>query len=379
MKRGNLALVLICMAALLTIMCSLVIAQENTSENNVTLTVENVSVENVSVVPGTEAGEISDEEVAEIEQEVTEAEQELESELVKVPGERGYGWLRFREKLRHAFMLRREAKLRYELKLARRRLAELQWLANHNVSDERLEELINEYNRTLQLINKRLEAMEQRRNMTELRELVDNMTYKHVLVLYRVLERAPPQARKGLERALIASQKHRARLLVRKLKEEGYSEEEIREVLKEVEERRREHLRQMLNASETRGNWTVRRACVPILLEVCNEETGQCKLVPGPCERPKKWVLKRRIARAKLEEWREKKQELAQAKKVAEELKRERARKKQEKNQANKEVSEQSTAETSESANKVGEAKNSGNSEGEGASKKESMPPSPPA
>jgi len=359
-------------------MSCLVIAQENTSENNVTLTIENVTI-----TTGSETN-VTNEEIAEIEQEVSEAEQELESELVKPPFEKGYGWFKFKERLRHAFILRREAKLRYELKLARRRLAELQWLANHNVSDERLEKLINEYNRTLELINKRLEAMEQRRNITELRELVDNMTYKHVLVLYRVLERAPPQARKGLERALIASQKHRARLLVRKLKEEGYSDEEIKEVLKEIEKRRREHIKEILNATKARGNWTVRRVCIPVLLEVCNEETGQCKLVPGPCAKPKKWVLKRKIAKAKLRQWRKRQQKLAQAAKAAEKLKkaRERWKEKQEEAVATQKPENEAT-ETSTVTNETNQTEEAGESQGEttneSQTENESMPPSPPA
>lgn len=98
-----------------------------------------------------------------------------------------------------------EDKARLHLQFAERRLAELnETLAKNQTRyveklkidyDDEINETENEMNRTIGL----------GRNVTALAEHVCNMTYKHILVLQKVLAKAPEPAKIGIERAINAS------------------------------------------------------------------------------------------------------------------------------------------------------------------------------
>jgi hypothetical protein len=111
----------------------------------------------------------------------------------------------FLEKVRLWLTFDPEARARFHAFLAEQRLSEL----NETIRMGKLEyveklkgdyekemnETVSEMNRTFGL----------GRNATALAEHVCNVTYKHVAVLERVLERAPEAAREGIERAVNAS------------------------------------------------------------------------------------------------------------------------------------------------------------------------------
>lgn len=112
---------------------------------------------------------------------------------------------RFVENVKLWFTFDPEAKANFQSFLADERLAELnetiakgqyQYVQGiENDYENNINETGTEMNRTFGL----------GRNATALAEHVCNMTYKHIDVLQRVLERAPESARKGLERAMNAS------------------------------------------------------------------------------------------------------------------------------------------------------------------------------
>lgn len=108
-----------------------------------------------------------------------------------------------------------EAKARFHAYLAEQRLAEMnemvvrgkyQYIYRLREEYEKeLEETENEANKTFGL----------GKNATALLEHVCNVTYKHILVLERVLSKAPEAAREGLERAINASIKGHMKCLER--------------------------------------------------------------------------------------------------------------------------------------------------------------------
>lgn len=114
---------------------------------------------------------------------------------------------RFVENVRLWLTFDSEARARFQAFLAEQRLAELNaTIAKGNFQHvQKLEDdYENDVNETETEMNRTFGLG---KNATSLAEHVCNMTYKHILVLQRVLERAPEPAKKGLERAINASVK----------------------------------------------------------------------------------------------------------------------------------------------------------------------------
>lgn len=98
-----------------------------------------------------------------------------------------------------------EAKAKLHLTFAERRLAELnETLAKNQI--QYVKELSNDYENEINETGKELNATEGLgRNVTDLAEYVSNVTYKHILVLERVLEKVPDQAKPSIEHAINVS------------------------------------------------------------------------------------------------------------------------------------------------------------------------------
>jgi len=114
---------------------------------------------------------------------------------VKILFEKVHVWLTFNS----------EAKTKLTLHYAGERLSELNEtirMGKWQYVEKLKEEYENDINETEVEMNKTFGLG---RNATALAEHVCNMTYKHILVLQVVLEKAPESAKKGLERAINAS------------------------------------------------------------------------------------------------------------------------------------------------------------------------------
>lgn len=111
-----------------------------------------------------------------------------------------YGFKRFFENAQLWFTFDPEAKAKLKYKLAQIRLAEAALMAEKNKTQLALR-AIEEYENGLSETNQDAERLAAiGRNATELRELVGNATYKHVLVLQRVWKKVPEQAKAAIER-----------------------------------------------------------------------------------------------------------------------------------------------------------------------------------
>jgi hypothetical protein len=98
-----------------------------------------------------------------------------------------------------------EAKARLHLQFAERRLAELNEEIAKNQT-QYMKGLYNDYEIEINETGKEVNATKGLgRNVTELAEHVSNATYKHVLVLERVLEKVPDQAKPSIEHAINVS------------------------------------------------------------------------------------------------------------------------------------------------------------------------------
>ncbi len=116
-----------------------------------------------------------------------------------------YGFKRFFENVQVFLTFDPDSKAKLHLQLAETRLAEL------NETLERGENqfaatLSDDYNRSLNASTRILDDQQAiGRNETELGEHVANETFKHILVLQDVLEKAPVEAQEAIERAINAS------------------------------------------------------------------------------------------------------------------------------------------------------------------------------
>jgi len=118
-----------------------------------------------------------------------------------------YGLDRALERIRLMLTLNKEAKIKLRLMLAEERLAEAKVMAEAN-KIKLSEELVKEHEKEIETIENEIKEAEERGiNVTELVELVSNVTYKHVLVLQEVLERVPEQAKPSIEHAISVSLK----------------------------------------------------------------------------------------------------------------------------------------------------------------------------
>jgi len=142
------------------------------------------------------------------------AEEELARPTI-LPDHPLYPFKTFFERVRLWLTFDPEARARFHAYLAEQRLAEL----NEMVKRRRFEyvhRLREEYEREMDEVeNETSKTFGFGRNATALLEHVCNVTYKHIVVLERVLSEAPEAAREGLERAINASIKGHMRCLER--------------------------------------------------------------------------------------------------------------------------------------------------------------------
>ncbi len=150
----------------------------------------------------------SEEEIIEIpEEEIEEIELEVEEEAGIPPDSIIYGLDRAFERISLALTFDRAKKAEKRLKIASERIAELKVMVKKG-KPEFAEKLAKEHNEELEKAENDIEkAKALGKNVTALREHVAEMTYKHVIVLQRVLEKVPEQAKVHIQNAIEKSQK----------------------------------------------------------------------------------------------------------------------------------------------------------------------------
>jgi len=110
------------------------------------------------------------------------------------------------ERIQLMFTFDSEAKARLHLQFAERRLAELNETLIKNQT-QYIEKLNKDYENEMNETEKEMNITEGLgRNVTALAEHVAAVTYKHILVLERVLEKVPDQAKSAIEHAINVSQ-----------------------------------------------------------------------------------------------------------------------------------------------------------------------------
>lgn len=133
-----------------------------------------------------------------------------------------YGLDRAVERIRLALARDRVRKARIRLKIAEERLAELKAMTERG-KPEFAQRLMRDYESEINETEDDIDAERALgRNVTELAEHVSNVTYKHVLVLERVLEKAPEPARIHIEHAMNVSMRGHERAvasILRRLEE----------------------------------------------------------------------------------------------------------------------------------------------------------------
>lgn len=105
-----------------------------------------------------------------------------------------------------------EARTNLELKHAQRRIGEMKHLARVNRT-ELLEKVRVRWQAHLEKAQERVERMVEKRE--EVREHVLEMTSKHLAVLEKVYEKAPEEAKEGLQRAIDNAERYQEVILER--------------------------------------------------------------------------------------------------------------------------------------------------------------------
>lgn len=106
------------------------------------------------------------------------------------------------EKIRGFFIFSEPARLKYQLKIAERRLNEAQVLLQKGKGDA-ASKIIERYQNVSDRINKRMEdAVAKGRDLGEVKDAVIEARSKHIQVLERVLERVPEQAKDAIQKVI---------------------------------------------------------------------------------------------------------------------------------------------------------------------------------
>lgn len=173
--------------------------------------------------------------------ETSEAFEDIQEPLLS-PDSRFYFLRRGQEAIERFFARSEEAKANLELKHAQRRVGEMKHLARVNRKDL-LEKARERWQAHLERAQERAEQMVEKRE--EVRERVLETTSKHLAVLEKVYEKAPEQAKEGLQRAIDNAKRYQGVIL------ERFSPERM-ETLKERIKTRLEHFREKHNLLEER-------------------------------------------------------------------------------------------------------------------------------
>jgi len=149
-------------------------------------------------------------------------ETELEDPGI-LPDHPFYGFKLFTERLRLMFAFSEKAKIQLKLKIAERRLAEAEQMVLMNKTQimQRVMERYQEQLQEMEQIRERLRL----RNITadDVDEWMNRTTNKHIYVLRRVLQQAPPAAVSGLQNALQNAETNREKIrerLMERIEEE---------------------------------------------------------------------------------------------------------------------------------------------------------------
>lgn len=175
------------------------------------------------------------------------------------PDSPSYGLQKFFEKLQLAITANKEKKVQLLLKFAERRLSEAKKLSEENKSAI-VEKLLAEYNINLEQATNEIDRSKKLgRNASLLADHISLATFKHTIVLQKVLERAPESARPAIEHALNVSQKghdRAAAVKIEKLLEEAgknISEQFLSEGIKEKLKKAGEAVKSELDKAEVKA------------------------------------------------------------------------------------------------------------------------------
>jgi hypothetical protein len=139
----------------------------------------------------------------------------------RIPGHLFYGLDRFSERVQLAFTANNIKKGELHLKFADERLAELNKVVEKNKT-KYFEKLAKDEEQEIEKAQEELQkATALGQNTTLLSQHVAAMTYKHIIVLQRVLEKVPEQARDSILHAINVSQNGYANAVARIEKETG--------------------------------------------------------------------------------------------------------------------------------------------------------------
>lgn len=151
------------------------------------------------------------------------AEEELPDAGI-TPDSMLYGLDRAFERISLALTFDRAAKAEKHLEFASERIAELKTMVDKG-EPEFVEELKKDHERELSAVESEIEgARALGRNVTALAEHVADVTSKHIVVLERVLEKVPDQAKPAIMHAINVSQRGREKAVESILKEKGRPE-----------------------------------------------------------------------------------------------------------------------------------------------------------
>nr|MCK4929905.1 DUF4382 domain-containing protein [Nanoarchaeota archaeon] len=139
------------------------------------------------------------------EPELISAEPELEVEAGTLPGNLFYGLDKAIEKIRLAFTFGNVKKAKLHMRFAEERLAELKVMVGKG-KPEYIDDLVQEHDEELQEAQEEIDkAAAKGKSVEEVATHVAEMTYKHILVLERVLGKVPEQAKEHIQHAINAS------------------------------------------------------------------------------------------------------------------------------------------------------------------------------
>lgn len=128
-----------------------------------------------------------------------------ENEMVKAgttPGNAFYGFDKLGEKIQLMFTAGELKQAKLHVKFAEERLAELEEVVDKGKT-KHIQGLTEDYNEELEKAEQKMnKAAEKGEHTAEVAAHVAEMTYKHVAVLERVLEKAPEQAREHIQHAI---------------------------------------------------------------------------------------------------------------------------------------------------------------------------------
>ena len=154
----------------------------------------------------------------------------------------------FWKSVRLTFTFNKIRKIERRMEFARERLAEAEQMSKEN-KVEAMERALERYEKQIQHAEEKIEKR------TELADKVAEMTAKHLKILERVIDKAPENARAGLERALEASEKGHVRAIqileitdIKKARE--FSARNIRQIKVRVEKQIQEKRKQLKQDSK---------------------------------------------------------------------------------------------------------------------------------